>query len=106
MPEIVHSLLNAPEVWVLALLAMSLASTWWLVRRERRRPTAYSRSAEFLAGVAAWRSMSVRAQAAHDEAVLDAAEAAAARAVPPVVRNAESLVLAEYARTITEIPER
>lgn len=90
--------------WVLLsfLLSASWVGTRWLVRRERRRPTSYTRSAEYLAGVAKWRSLSAREQEAYDNAVLDAAEAAAAQAVPPVVRLAESLVLAEYGRTIAE----
>ena len=58
---------------VALLLFASVVGTWWLAQRERRRPSSYSRRPEVLAR---WREMSAEAQAAHDTAVLDAAEAA------------------------------
>lgn len=60
--------LSIPGVYVLSAVSMPLL-LWW----ERRRPSAYSRRPEVLAG---WREMSTEAQAAHDNAALDAAEAA------------------------------
>ncbi|MFF9287472.1 hypothetical protein [Streptomyces griseosporeus] len=60
--------LSIPGIYLLAGLSMPLL-LWW----ERRRPSAYSRRPEVLAE---WRGMSTEAQAAHDNAVLDAEEAA------------------------------
>lgn len=63
-----------PQRWVIpAILVVSLIGAplalWW----EKRRPSSYTRCPEVLE---AWRSMSSDAQEAHDNAVLDAAEAA------------------------------
>lgn len=63
-----------PQRWVIpAILIVAVIGTvlalWW----ERRRPSSYTRRPEVLE---AWRSMSADAQEAHDNAVLDAAEAA------------------------------
>jgi hypothetical protein len=57
-----------PAILFVSVLGTVLA-VWW----ERRRPSAYSRRPE---GLASWRAMSTEAQAGHDNAVLDAAEAA------------------------------
>lgn len=48
----------------------TVLALWW----ERRKPSSYRRRWE--AEMAEWRTMSAKAQAAHDVAVLDAAEAA------------------------------
>ncbi|WP_055693437.1 hypothetical protein [Streptomyces prasinopilosus] len=96
--------MSEPVRWVIpALLVVSVLgvvlAVWW----ERRRPLAYTRSREYLARREEWRSMPAVVQAAHDEAVLDAQEAAAARAgESSVVRTAELIVAAEWARSITE----
>jgi hypothetical protein len=63
-----------PQRWVIpAILMVSVVGTvlavWW----ERRRPSAYSRRPEVLAS---WRALSTAQQEAHDNAALDAAEAA------------------------------
>ncbi len=60
--------------WLLGLLFVSAVGTWWVVWRERRRPSSYRRRWE--AEMAEWRSLPTEVQAAHDNAVLDAAEAA------------------------------
>lgn len=66
--------MSDPVRWVIpVILIVSVVGTvlvlWW----ERCRPSAFSRRPEVLA---AWRSMSTEAQAAHDEAQLAAGEAA------------------------------
>ncbi|MEU5742108.1 hypothetical protein ABZ784_29455 [Streptomyces tendae] len=66
--------------WLLGLLVVSAAGTWWVVWRERRRPSSYRRRWE--AEMAAWRSLPTEVQAAHDNAALDAAEAAENAASP------------------------
>lgn len=63
-----------PQRWVIpAILLVAVIGTvlalWW----ERLRPSSATRRPEVLEG---WRSMSADAQEAHDNAVLDAAEAA------------------------------
>lgn len=60
--------LSLPAIYLLALLGTPVA-VWW----ERRRPSAASRRPEVLAS---WRALSTEAQEAHDNAALDAAEAA------------------------------
>jgi hypothetical protein len=65
---------SEPQRWVIpAILIVSVLGTvlavWW----ERRRPSAYSRRPEV---VESWRAMSAAQQEAHDNAALDAAEAA------------------------------
>jgi hypothetical protein len=65
---------SEPQRWVIpAILIVSVLgavlAVWW----ERRRPSAYSRRPEVLAS---WRAQSAAQQEAHDNAVLDAAEAA------------------------------
>jgi hypothetical protein len=65
---------SEPERWVIpAILMVSVVGTvlavWW----ERRRPSSYSRRPEVLES---WRAMSAAQQEAHDNAALDAAEAA------------------------------
>jgi cytochrome c-type biogenesis protein CcmH/NrfF len=70
MSEVVAWLSANPQLWVVpAVLVSSGLGVTWSLRRVRRRPVVVDVSA-------AWRSMSTAAQAAHDEAVLDAAEAA------------------------------
>jgi hypothetical protein len=59
--------------WLLGLLVVSAAGWWWEARRERRRPSSYSHQPDALT---AWRSLPNEVQAAHENAVLDAAEAA------------------------------
>lgn len=66
--------MSDPVRWVIpAILVVSVVGTllalWW----EQRRPSYRQR---WEAEMVAWRSMSSGAQAAHDHAVLDAAEAA------------------------------
>lgn len=69
------------SVWLLmAGLFGSAAGTWWMVLMERCRPSSYRRRWE--AEMAAWRSLPNEVQAAHDNAVLDAAEAAENAASP------------------------
>lgn len=65
---------SEPQRWVIpAILIVSVLGTvlavWW----ERRRPSAATRRPEVLAS---WRAMSTEAQAAHDNAALNAAETA------------------------------
>jgi len=69
--------LGLPLVFLVAVLAVPV-----MLWRERRRPSSYTRSREFLAGVRRWRGLSAVEQAAFDSAVLDAAEAAERRARP------------------------
>ena len=69
-------------VWVVAFLALWVVAgfgTWRVIRRERRDPSSYPRTAQ--CEMDRWRAMSARAQEAHDTAVLDAAEAAQSGAV-------------------------
>lgn len=66
--------LSEPQRWALpAVLVVALVGTpvalWW----ERQRPSSYTRRPEVLEE---WRSLSVAAQQAYDNAVLDANEAA------------------------------
>ncbi|MBA4866202.1 hypothetical protein H1V43_33760 [Streptomyces sp. PSKA54] len=56
-----------------AVLLVSLAGTFLLLWQEKHHPSSYSRRPDVLD---AWRGMSAAAQAAHDNAVLDAADAA------------------------------
>lgn len=70
--------MSDPVRWLVpAILVVSVVGTllvlWW----ERRRPSYRQR---WEGEMAAWRAMSARAQEAHDNAVLDAAEAAEAAA--------------------------
>jgi hypothetical protein len=67
MPETLTLLL------IPAVLLLSLAGSFFVVRQEKRHPSSYSRRPDVLA---AWRAMSAAAQEAHDHAVLDAADAA------------------------------
>jgi hypothetical protein len=62
-----------PLLYLLAVLVLSAGGFVWAVRQERRNPTSYSRRPEVLAS---WRAMSAAQQEAHDNAALDAAEAA------------------------------
>lgn len=57
-----------PAIFVVSVVG-ALLVLWW----ERRRPSYRQR---WEGEMAAWRAMSARAQEAHDNAVLDAAEAA------------------------------
>ncbi|MFD8899883.1 hypothetical protein [Streptomyces ardesiacus] len=59
---------------LLVVLAMSAVGTVLVVRGERRRPSSYR--SRWAAEMAEWRALSTEVQAAHDEAVLDAGEAA------------------------------
>lgn len=85
MPEFV----SEPQRWVipavlLVALVGGLLAVWW----ERRRPSSYTRR---VGAMAAWESMSSAAQAAHDNTVLEAAEAAevvSARMAEAAKRNA------------------
>ncbi|MFE0206963.1 hypothetical protein [Streptomyces sp. NPDC058985] len=61
-------------VFLLVVLAVSAVGTVLYVRRERRRPSSYW--SRWQMEMAEWRALSPDAQAAHDTAVLDAAEAA------------------------------
>jgi hypothetical protein len=66
--------LSEPQRWVIpAILLVSAVGTVLHLLWERRRPSSYSRRPDVLAR---WRGMSTEAQAAADNAVLDAAEAA------------------------------
>ncbi|WP_158719372.1 hypothetical protein [Streptomyces sp. NBRC 110035] len=65
--------MSSSAFWLLALLVVSVLGTRLALRGERRRPSSYSRRPDVLAR---WRAQSTEAQAAHDNAVLDAAEAA------------------------------
>ncbi|MBZ6211596.1 hypothetical protein KVH31_34440 [Streptomyces olivaceus] len=69
---------------LLVVLAVSAVGSVWVVRRERRRPSSYSRRPDVLAG---WRALPSEVQAAHDEAALDAAEAAERVASAPLPRS-------------------
>jgi hypothetical protein len=62
-----------PLLYLLAVLVLSAGGFVWALRQERRNPTSYSRRPEVLAS---WRAKSTAEQAAHDNAVLNAAEAA------------------------------
>jgi hypothetical protein len=69
--------LSEPERWVIpAVLVGSLLGTALMLWLERRRPTSYTRNPAYWDAMTAWRSMSTEAQAAHDQAVLNASEAA------------------------------
>ncbi|MGW3383267.1 hypothetical protein ACWDCO_24165 [Streptomyces albogriseolus] len=73
MPEIVWYFI-VPVLWIGAGFG-----TWLVVRRELADPSSYPRTAQ--CEMDRWRAMSARAQEAHDNAVLDAAEAAQSGAV-------------------------
>jgi hypothetical protein len=60
--------LSLPGIYLLALVGTPVV-LWW----EKRHPSSYSRRPEV---VESWREMSTAEQEAHDNAVLDAAEAA------------------------------
>lgn len=47
-----------------------------MLRQERRDPSSYTRSPEYLGALAAWQSMSTAEQEAVDEAAMDRAEQA------------------------------
>lgn len=68
-------------VWVLVALVWVVAplGAWIAVRGERAHPSSYPHRPESY--IDQWRAMSARAQEAHDNAVLDAAEAAQSGAV-------------------------
>lgn len=55
---------------------IALAGIPWMLRRERRRPSPYTHSPEYLRAAATWSQKSTAEQEAYDNAVLDAAEAA------------------------------
>lgn len=79
-----------PEIaWILvAVLVAAIVGGVLAVRKERRDPSSYSRRVDVMA---AWESMSSAAQAAHDNTVLEAAEAAevvSARMAEAAQRNA------------------
>lgn len=67
-----------------AVLVVSAVGTWWLIRRERRTPTSYTRSPEYLAAarsrearmLAEWRAMPASEQAKYDAEVIEATAAA------------------------------
>lgn len=66
--------LSEPQRWVLpAVLVVAVVGTPVALLWERWRPSSATRRPEVLEE---WRSLSVAAQEAHDNAVLDAAEAA------------------------------
>ena len=65
-----------PLTYLLAVLVLSALGTWWVVRKERKEPSSYTRSAEYLASMTAWRKLSAAAQEAVDNAALDMAEQA------------------------------
>lgn len=74
-------------VWVLGVLVWVVAplGAWIAIRGERARPSSYPHRPESY--IDQWRAMSARAQEAHDNAVLDASEAAQTGAVrSPVER--------------------
>ncbi|MCX4571555.1 hypothetical protein OOK48_35125 [Streptomyces viridodiastaticus] len=73
MPEIVWYFV-IPVLWVVGAFG-----AWVAVRGERAHPSSYPHRPESY--IDQWRAMSARAQEAHDEAVLDAAEAAQTGAV-------------------------
>ncbi|MGW7630536.1 hypothetical protein ACWGKO_16600 [Streptomyces griseoincarnatus] len=73
MPEIAWYFI-VPVLWLGAGFG-----TWLVVRRELADPTSYPRTPQ--CEMDRWRAMSARAQEAHDNAVLDAAEAAQTGAV-------------------------
>ena len=77
MSELMQQLRDVPLVWVLVtLVAVAVVGTPLCLVWERGRPTSYTRSREYLEQQQVWQAKSAVAQAAHDEAVLDAAEAA------------------------------
>lgn len=59
---------------LLIVFAVSAVGTVLYLRRERRRPSSYR--SRWAAEMAEWRALPTEVQAAHDEAALDAAEAA------------------------------
>ncbi|MFD5848315.1 hypothetical protein [Streptomyces chartreusis] len=56
-----------------AVLAVSAVGTWWVIRREHRDPSSFTRRPDVLAE---WRAMSAAEQEAADTASLDLAEQA------------------------------
>lgn len=84
--------MSEPVRWVIpAILLVGVLGVFFMLWRERSRPSSYPSSAAHrsaLASVedgsapnlAAWRAMSTERQAAHDAAVLDAQDAAQAAA--------------------------
>lgn len=65
--------MSDPVLWLAAVLLVSAVGTPFVLWWERRRPSSYSRRPEVLA---AWRALPTEVQEAHDNAVLDAAQAA------------------------------
>lgn len=61
-------------IWLLVVLTVSAVGTVLYLCRERRRPSSYR--SRWAVEMAAWRALPAEVQAAHDTAVLDAAEAA------------------------------
>lgn len=78
-----------PLAYLLAVLVLSVLGTWWLVRQERKDPSSYTRSPEYLAS---WRARSASWQESYDDVLLDAAEAAHEAALRAVDVDAEVAV--------------
>jgi hypothetical protein len=66
-----QALVSALEV--VGVLALSGVGTWWVIRRERKNPTSYTRRAGALAD---WQAKSVSEQTEADDAALDTGERA------------------------------
>jgi hypothetical protein len=93
--ELVSWLVAHPERWVVpAVLVAAVAGTglalWW----ERVCPSSWTQGPEHRAAMEAWRARPVSEQAAVDEAVLNAEEAAAVAA-----REAAERAVGDAART-------
>ncbi|MEV5451539.1 hypothetical protein [Streptomyces sp. NPDC052535] len=63
-------------IWLLVVLALSAVGTVLVVRRERRRPSSYSRRLDVMAE---WQVLPTAVQARRDEAQLKAGAPAASR---------------------------
>jgi len=88
-----QALVSALEIVV--VLVLSGVGTWWVIRRERRAPSSYSRRPDVLAG---WHAMSAAEQEDVDTASLDLAEQAEIDARADAVDAAGVLAVETAAR--------
>lgn len=72
-----------------AVLVVSAVGAWWVIRRERRHPSSYTRRPDVLAE---WRGLSTAEQEEVDNASLDLAEQAEIDARQDAVEAAEHLL--------------
>jgi len=88
-----EALVSALEI--VGVLAVSGVGCWWVIRRERKHPSSYSRRPDVLAD---WRAMSASEQEDVDTASLDMAEQAEMDARADAAEAADLLAVDTAAR--------